>query len=277
MNKKLVWVLLAVFFGVAAFFAVSCRPPEVLNGEDGLSGNLVIGGSTSVAVAAEVLAMEFRILHPEVNIEVQSVGSSAGIVGANDETFDIGMSSRDLGPEEKAWGLHEVLICRDAIATIIHPDNPVRDLTLEQVRGIFLGEIRNWGEVGGNDAEITVVVREAGSGTRGAFEDIVHEDLAPFERAIYLVGTGGVRAGVAGDVDAIGYISTVAVDPTIRALSVDGVEPTLEQVRAGNYPIARPYIFMTKGEPIGLAKEFIDWVMSEEGQAILEEEGYVTM
>jgi len=239
-----------------------------------LTGTIVVGGSTSVYVVAASLAEQFMEKHPGVIVETHSLGSTAGIVGANEGTFNIGMSSRWLDGDEPGWGLKEFIICHDAIAPIVHLENPVTNLTMEQLKGIFLGEITNWREVGGNDLGITVIIREDGSGTRGAWEDIVHEDIDPVPTLI-LTGTGGVKAGVAGDPSAISYITAAALDEAVRALKVDGVEPTAEAVLGGQYAIARPYLFLTKGDPSPLAQQFIDFVLGQEGQQFLEDEGMV--
>jgi phosphate transport system substrate-binding protein len=236
----------------------------------GLTGRISVGGSTTVHVVAVPLAERFMEKHPGVVVETHSVGSTAGVVGAREGTFDIGMSSRLLRGEEPGWGLKEFSIWRDGLVPIVHPDNPVRNLTMEQLAGIFTGQITNWQEVGGRNQRITVIIREEGSGARASWEDHVHEDVDPAPTVI-LVGTGGVRAGVAGDPAAISYVSIPAVDPTVRALTVDGVEATLAIVEAGEWPISQTYLFLTRGDPSPLAQEFINFVLGEEGQAILRD------
>lgn len=238
------------------------------------ASTIVVGGSTSVYVVAAILAARFMEINPGVIVETHSLGSTAGIVGANEGTFDIGMSSRWLDGDEPGWGLNEFVICHDAIAPIVHPGNPVTGLTMEQLRQIFLGEITNWNEVGGNDLLITVIIREDGSGTRGAWEDIIHKDINAVPTLI-LTGTGGVKAVVAGDPSAISYITISALDDTVRALKVDGIEPTADAVLAGQYAVARPYLFVTKGDPSPLAQQFIDFALGPEGQQIIEDDGMV--
>lgn len=267
--KKGIWVLIGIVALVAIGIGVIIRPPAEMPAE-----RVVVGGSTSVYVVTVLLAERFMEKHPGVVVETHSVGSTAGIVGANEGIFDIGMSSRWLREAELAWGLDVIVTCHDAIAPIVHPDNPVRELTMEQVNKIFLGEITNWMEVDGKNMPITVIIREAGSGTRGAWEDIVHEDIDP-EPTLILVGTGGVRAGVAGDPSAISYITVAAVDGTVRALKVDGIEPTAEAVLAGDYEIARPFLFLTKGERLPWQQAFIDFVLGPQGQQMLADEGMV--
>ncbi|MCL0089951.1 phosphate ABC transporter substrate-binding protein [Dehalococcoidia bacterium] len=275
MKKGVLSSLLVVLLLATSVVAIGCPPEEEdPPAEDPVEERLVVGGSSSVYVVAVLLAERFMEKHPHIVVETHSVGSTAGVVGAHEGTFDIGMSSRWLKGDEPGWGLGEFVICHDAIAAIVHPDNPVENLTMEEVRKIFLGEITNWNEVGGKDVPITVIIREEGSGTRGAFEDIVHEDIEPVPTLIK-IGTGGVRAAVAGDPSAIGYITIAALDETVRALKVDGVAPTAAAVLAGDYGIARPFLFLTYGEPDPLERKFIDFVLGPEGQDMLADEGMV--
>ena len=282
--KKGIWVLIGVVALVAIGIGVIIRavapqvpPPPMpiaITPPPPVAERIVVGGSSSVYVVAVLLAERFMEKNPHVVVETHSVGSSAGVVGAKEGTFDIGMASRWLKGDEPGWGLEEFVICHDAIAAIVHPDNPVRGLTTGQLKKIFLGEITNWVEVGGQDMAITVIIREAGSGTRDAFEDIVHKKIDPVPTLI-LVGTGGVRAGVAGDPSAISYITLAAVDYSVRALKIDGVPPTTEAVLAGDYGITRPFLFLTRGELPPLSWAFIDFVFGPEGQQMLVDEGMV--
>lgn len=239
-----------------------------------LTGTITVGGSTSVYVVNALLAERFMAQHRDAVVAGHSVGSTAGIVGANEGTFDIGMSSRWLEGEELGWGLTVTTIAHDALSPVVHPDNPVTNLTMEQLNKIFVGEIRNWRDVGGSDMPITVVIREAGSGTRDAWEDIVHEDVDPHQTLIGK-GTGGVKVTVAGDVSAIGYMTIAAVDETVRAVTIDGVVPDAAAVLAGDWGVARPFLFLTKGEHSPLQQAYIDWVLGPEGQQLLEDEGLV--
>ncbi|ATZ61247.2 MAG: substrate-binding domain-containing protein [Methanosarcinales archaeon Met12] len=157
---------------------------------------------------------------------------------------------------------------------IVHPANPVIDLTTEQLRQIYAGEITNWREVGGRDAPIMVITREEGSGTRGAFEDMVMDDNPIFPGAITMVGAGGVKAALVGAERGIAYISLWGVDETVKVVKIDGVMPTAESVLAGDFGIARPYIFLTLGEEV-LERAFIDFVLSDAGQDIIREKGLV--
>lgn len=233
-----------------------------------LSGSLQIAGSSSVQPLSEELAMEFMKKFPNVKINVAGGGSGAGIKAAQDGTCDIGASSRELKPEEK--NVNEFIIAKDAIAVIVNPANSVSDLTMEQIKSIFSGEVTNWKDLGGKDAPIAVVIREDGSGTRGAFEEIVlGKDVKFANKAIIQNSTGAVRTTVASTPDAIGFVSLGALNSEVKALKVDGVDITKENVLNNSYKVARPFIYMTKEEPMGLTKHFIDFVLSSEGQKIV--------
>jgi len=236
--------------------------------EPKLSGSIQIAGSTSVQPLSEELAMEFMSKYPDVKINVAGGGSGAGIKAAQDGTCDIGASSRELKPEEK--NVNEFIIAKDAIAVIVNPANSVSDLTMEQIKSIFSGEVTNWKDLGGKDAPITVVIREDGSGTRGAFEEIVLGDIKFTDKAIIQNSTGALRTTVAGTPDAIGFVSLGALNDEVKALKIDGVDVTKENVLSNSYKVARPFIYMTKEEPVGLTKHFIDFVLSSEGQKIVE-------
>jgi len=240
---------------------------------------VIVAGSTSVQPYAEVLEEDYALLHPDSLIDIQGGGSSAGITAVESGTADIGMSSRMLKDEESH--LWSVEIAKDGLAIIIHPDNQVGDLTLEQVRGIYAGDIVNWSELGGSDARIHVIAREEGSGTRSAFEDLVmDEDSRITPRAIVQNSNGAVRMLVSDDKYAVGFISLGLVDhlqgmKPVKALRLDGVEPSRENVINGTYSLYRPFLFVCDGEPSGEAKNFIDFVMSPEGQDILVAEGLI--
>ncbi len=247
--------------------------PAVL-AADKLTGTLTVAGSTSVQPIAEMLAEEFQAQNPGVRINVQGGGSSAGIKAAQTGAAQIGTSSRELKADE-AKNLHQTLIARDGIAIVVHPGNKVANLTLAQIQKIFAGQITNWKEVGGKDAPIRVVIREAGSGTRGAFEELAMGKVAVTDRAIVQGSTGAVRQTVSGDPNAIGYISFDALGKEVRSLKVEGVEPKAENVKNSKYKMARPFLFLTRSAPAGVVKAFIDFVLSGEGQAIVAEEGLV--
>ncbi|EOD01474.1 phosphate ABC transporter substrate-binding protein [Caldisalinibacter kiritimatiensis] len=240
-----------------------------------LEGNIVIAGSTSVTPTAEKVADAFMERHPNVKIQVQGIGSSAGVKAAHEGACDIGMASRNLKAKEEEWGLTKHVIAYDGIAVIVHPNNKVGDLTKEQVQKIFKGEIKNWKEVGGEDHEIVVISRESGSGTRGAFEEIVGlegEDKSLVrEDALIAEGNGAVRANVSKKEYAIGYISLSYLNDSVKGVKINGVEPTVENIKAEKYPIYRPFLMITNGEMNELVKAYMDFMFSSEGQEIVAE------
>ncbi len=241
---------------------------------DSLEGTVIIAGSTSVQPVSELLAEEFQNMHPQVSVQVQGGGSTAGVVAAEEGTADIGASSRELREDEKH--LTEYVVGLDGIAVIVNPANPVEGLTIEQVQQIFAGEITNWSQVEGPSAEIIVATREEGSGTRGAFEEIVMGDASISNTALVQNSTGACRTAVAGDVNAISYVSLAAMDPEVKAVAIDGVAATVENIIAEVYPVFRPFLYLTSGEPTGLAKEFIDFIISPEAQPLIEEAGLIS-
>lgn len=234
-----------------------------------LGGSILIAGSTSVQPLSEELAMEFMNKFPNVKINVVGGGSGAGIKAVQEGACDIGASSRELKAEEK--NVKEFVIAKDAIAVIVNPANTVSDLTLEQIKDVFSGKVINWKDLGGEDSPITVVIREEGSGTREAFEEIVLGKGTKFtDQAIIHNSTGAIRTAVAQTPNAIGFISFGALNGEVKVLKIDGVELTKENVLNGSYKLARPFIYLTKKEPEGLTKQFIDFVLSSEGQKIIE-------
>ena len=242
------------------------------------SAKIAISGSTSVGPLVENEAEEFESNNPNVTIETNQTGSSSGIKDTKNGTSEIGMSSRELTSEE-AEGLDEVTVAVDCIAVVVNKDNPVQNLTLEQVKDIFTGKITNWKEVGGEDAPIVVVSRESGSGTRGAFEEILgYKETETVKTALINNSTGSTKAVVEGNENAIGYMSVGYVDNTISAVSIDRVEATSDNVKSGDYKIQRPFLLVYKeGSLSEEGQEFIDFILSEEGQKIVSEENLVTV
>ncbi|MDD8016171.1 MAG: phosphate ABC transporter substrate-binding protein [Acidobacteriota bacterium] len=237
------------------------------------AGELIVAGSTSIQPFADRWAEAYMARHPGRPVSVQGGGSSAGIRAARSGTAQIGTSSRDLKPDEK--DLKEIVVARDGLAVIVHPRNPLGGLTLEQARHIFLGEIRNWIHIGGREGPITVVTREEGSGTRGAFQELVMGKLRIAKGAIVEDSNGTVREIVAGDPNAIGYISLGLVDDRVKALALDEVPASEENILAGRYKLVRPFLFVTNGEPGREAGPFIDFVLSPEGQKMIQLEGLI--
>jgi len=235
---------------------------------------IIVAGSTSVQPYAEVLAEEYMILHPDAVIDIQGGGSSAGIMAAQSGTSNLGMSSRVLKDEEKS--LWYVEIARDGLAVIINPANPVQNLTLEQVSDIYSAKISDWSQLGGTKAKIHVITREDGSGTRDAFVSLVMGESNITPRAIVQDSNGAVKQLVADDPNAIGFISLGLVDVTVKALELDGVAASRENVMNGSYNLSRPFLFVALAEPTGQTKEFLDFVLSAEGQQMLINEGLIS-
>lgn len=211
--------------------------------------------------------------HHGVSVNVQGGGSSTGYRAAKSGAAQIGMLSRRLKAEEA--DVIPVTIATDAIAVVVHASNPVSGVTTAQLRGIFTGEIRNWRFAGGPDRPIHVITREDGSGTRGSFDETVIGDGMVMSSAVVQDSNGAILETVASDPNAIGYVSLGLVDDRVRAVALDGVPPTHDTARSGEYKIVRPFIFATRGKPAGIVKEFIDFVLSDHGQAVLEENGLI--
>lgn len=236
-------------------------------------------GSTTVAVPMEELAAKYKEEKTDAVIEVQGVGSSAGVKAAHEKTADIGMVSRELKDSEKEYGLIETVIAHDGIAVVVNPANGVSDLTADQVKGIFEGTITNWSEVGGANEDIIVVTREDGSGTRSAFEEILglQKDYegkkisSIAQTALVAEGNGTIKATVASKTGAIGYVSLGYVDDTVTTISVDGVVPTPETVKSGEYSVARPLLILTQPDAPEYVQEYVEFILGDEGQEVVSE------
>lgn len=244
-----------------------------------LSGSISMSGSTSMEKVSNALCESFMKKYPDVTVTVEFTGSSAGVESVLSGKCDIGNSSRNLKEEEKINGAAENIMAIDGIAVAVDPKNKVTDLTKDQLTGIYTGQIKNWSEIGGDNMPIVVVGREAGSGTRGAFEEILKvEDACTY--ANELDSTGAVMAKVASTPGAIGYISLDAVDDSVIALKLDGVEPTAENIKAGTYFLNRPFVMATNGEISAqneLVQAWFDYVLSAEGQEVVKSVGLITV
>ena len=244
-----------------------------------LSGSISMVGSTSMEKLANALSEAFMEKYPDVTVTAEFAGSGAGVEAVTNGTADIGNSSRSLKDEEKAAGVVENVVAIDGIAVCVDPANEVANLTKEQLTNIYNGTITNWKEVGGADEPIIVIGREAGSGTRGAFEELVDlKDACKY--ANELDSTGAVIAKVASTPGAIGYASLDALDDSVKALSLEGVEATAENIKAGNYFLSRPFVMATKGEiseQNDLVQAWFDFVLGDEGQQVASEVGLITV
>ncbi len=269
-TKYIIGIIVAIIVIVGAYL--------VLAGGGGQE-KITIVGSTSVQPVAEKLATEYMKKNNSVKITVQGGGSAVGIKSVEDGTANIGTSSKSLKANE-SQGLTQWELGKDGIAIVVNNNNAIKGLTTEQVKGILSGNITNWKEVGGSDGKINVIVREEGSGTRDAVQDIVLGKLPNGTKvgfvkdAIVQSSTEAVQQSVAQDTNAIGFISFASVNGT-KALEINNVAVSEATILDGTYKIQRPFLFMVKGEPTGAVKAFIDWVNGPEGQAIIKSEKVV--
>ena len=244
-----------------------------------LSGTISMVGSTSMEKFANALSESFMEKHPGVTVTAEFVGSGAGVEAVSNGTADIGNSSRNLKDEEKADGVAENIVAIDGIAVVVDAANTVEDLTKQQLSDIYEGKITNWKDAGGNDAPIVVVGREFGSGTRSAFEELLElEDVCKYSNE--LDSTGAVMAKVASTPGAIGYVSLDVLDDTVKAVKLEGAEPTEENIKAGSYFLSRPFVMATKGEiseQNDLVKALFDYIYSEEGAEIVKSVGLIAV
>ena len=241
-----------------------------------VSGSVSTDGSTSMEKVIGALGEAFEENNSGVTFTYNPTGSGSGITAVAEGRCDIGLSSRNLKDEEKAQGLTETILALDGIAIIVNPDNPVNDLDLETIGRIYRGEITNWKEIGGNDLEIVLIGREAGSGTRDGFEFITDtEDVCKYRQE--LTSTGDVITTVAGNPAAIGYASLASVKETVKALSVSGIMPTEETVKDGSYVVQRPFVLVTRSnvELSEAAQKFFDYITSSEANEIISSAGAV--
>lgn len=240
-----------------------------------LSGTLTLTGSTSMADVSNALAESFMLENPGVTISVGGNGSGEGPTAVNDGTAQIGLLSRGLKDSERPENFDQYIIGYDGIAVIVNSESEVKELTLEQVAQIYKGEITNWSEVGGKDAPIHAIGREAASGTRGAFEEI----LKVKDECIYTEeqnSTGSVKQSVTSNPNAIGYVSLSAVDETVHAVSLNGVTPSIDTVNNGDYELQRPFLMITtKSSSDELTQAFMSYVFSSEGMMIVADDGVV--
>ncbi|HIU10962.1 MAG TPA: phosphate ABC transporter substrate-binding protein [Candidatus Avidehalobacter gallistercoris] len=240
------------------------------------SGTVATDGSTSMEEVISVLGEAFMAQNDGVTFTYNPTGSGSGITAVQEGRCDIGLSSRSLKDEEKAAGLTETVLAYDGIAIIVNPANPVNDLTIEQIAAIFTGEITNWNEVGGNDAPIVLIGREAGSGTRDGFESITGTNDACAYRQ-ELTSTGDVITTVSSNADAIGYASLASVKESVKTLAVDGVTPDETTVKDGSYVVQRPFVLVTKSDTAlsETAQKFYDFATSSDAVELIAGAGVV--
>ena len=246
------------------------------NTSTAVTGTVATDGSTSMEKVIGALSESFMANNADTTVTYNPTGSGSGITAVQEGTCDIGLSSRALKDEEKAAGLKETVLAYDGIAIIVHPDNPVSDLSLEQIAKLYTGEITNWKDVGGNDAQVVLIGREAASGTRDGFESITGtKDKCQYRQE--LTSTGDVITAVSQNPDAIGYASLASIKDSVKALNVDGVTPGEDTVKDGNYKVQRPFVLVTvEGKALSpVAQTFFDYATSPDAAAIIAKAGAV--
>lgn len=269
LNKKVITILASMALVSSIAMGCSKKTEDV--------DSVTISGSTSVGPLIEKEAEEFKTTSPDINVQVNQLGSSAGIKDAINGTVQVGMTSRDLKEDEKNQGLKEVEIAYDGIALITNKSNSIKSLSLSQIKDIYTGKIKNWKEIGGKDTPIVVVSREDGSGTRDSFQEKVgykSEELTP--EAQIADGSGNIKSLVSTNENAIGFISFEYLDDSINALQVDNIDPTPKNVLDKTYKISRAFLLVYKEDKASEnTKKFIDFILSEEGQNVVEDNGLI--
>lgn len=258
---------------IRCLFFLLCVALAVTFGCGRGGSTITVAGSTAFQPFAEKLADLYMAANPGSTITIQGGGSAVGIQSALSGAANIGMADLVILPKD-AQSLKTVIVARDGIVMIVNPKNPVKNLTLDQIRNIYNGKIKNWKEVGGSDQAVTVVSREEGSGTRSSFEAII-KNITLTKEAIIQDSNGTVRETVANDHNSIGYISHGLVNNKISALMLNGIACTNDDINKGLYPLVRPVYFLTREEPQGLSKSFIDFILSEQGQKTILTNGLI--
>ncbi len=271
--------------GILAFLLVLCLSLAGCGGSDQKDGDgeeqttIIIAGSTSVQPLSEALAEAYMEQNPNAAIEVQGGGSGQGIKSIKENIADIGALSREIKGDEKNTVAAEHVIARDGIAVVVNPDVRVGDLTLEQIKEIYTGKIKNWKTLGGADRPITVVSREEGAGTRSSFTEIINIAENGVDNttkaALVQPSTGAIKKTVAKTPDSIGYISLNILDDTVKGVKVEGVAPTVDNILSDDYKLQRPFLYVVNSQVSDAAKEFIGFAMSQEGQKITREAGFI--
>ena len=277
--KKIIALLLTALLALSLVACGSEGKTDDTKTDDqpaALTGTVSTDGSTSMEKVIGALSESFMSANGGVTVNYNPTGSGSGITAVQEGTCDIGLSSRALKDEEKSAGLKETVLAYDGIAIIVHPDNPVSDLSVEQIAKLYTGEITNWKDVGGNDAEVVLIGREAASGTRDGFESITGtKDACQYRQE--LTSTGDVITAVSQNPDAIGYASLASVKDTVKALNVNGVTPSEATVKDGSYTVQRPFVLVTvEGKALSpAAQAFFDYALSADAAPIISAAGAV--
>ena len=280
MKKRILTGLIAAGVLVASLGLAGCGGKGgSADGAGAAGGTVTIAGSTSVQPLSEAMAEVYMENNADVTVEVQGGGSGQGIKSVEEKIADIGALSRAVKEEEKGSVAEEYEIAKDGVAVVVNQDVKTDDLKLEQIKDIYTGKIKNWKEVGGDNQPITVVTREEGSGTRGAFTEttgVAEDDKDNTTKdALVQPSTGAVKETVAKTPNSIGYVSLGALDDTVKTVKVEGVDATVDNVLSGDYKIQRPFVYVVNSELSETAKAFIDFALGAEGQKIVEESGFI--
>jgi phosphate transport system substrate-binding protein len=290
MNKRtgIIYLVLVITFLMSVFSACGNQKNDNSTNEDtkadssetkDIAGTITMVGSTSMEKLSNVVAEAFMEKYPNVTVSTEFIGSSAGVEAVLAGTVNIGNASRSLKDSEKSAGAFENIVAIDGIAVILDKSNTVTSLTKEQLVKIYTGEITNWSDIGGSNQPIVVVGRESGSGTRGAFEELLDiEDICKYSNEIN--STGGVFAKVASIPGAIGYVSLDVIDETVIAANIDGIEPTEANIKEGSYLLSRPFVMATLGEistQSELVQTFFEYMKSDEGKDLVKSIGLITV
>lgn len=265
--KKFGFIVLAMVFMASVVYA----------------GNININGSTTVLPIAQKVAESYMKENPDAKISISGGGSGNGIKAIIDGTADIGNSSRAMKPEEEKLAKEKGVtpasftVAYDCIIPVVHPSNTLKDITMDQLKAIYKGDIRNWKEIGGPDKAIVIISRDTSSGTYEVWEEKVMKKERVFPGALLQASNGAVAQAVSKNPNAVGYVGVGYLNNTLKALSVNGVVGSKETTLNGKFPISRPLFMFTKGQPAGEIKSFIDYVMADKGQKLVEESGFVPL
>jgi phosphate transport system substrate-binding protein len=277
MRKNVINIFIQILILVILLSSCSGQTVQPTSTESPLSGRITFSGSTTMQPLVAQLSEVFRQRHPQVSLEVAAGGSLVGIQAVHEGTADIGMASRALSTEESD-GINVHVVGIDALAIVVHPDNPVDSISLAQLKDIYMGVITNWKELGGNDLEIITIQRETSSGTRGAFDDLALEKKEPTSITLQTAITAGdVAANVAQQPAAIGYVGFGNLESNLKVLAIDGTLPSQESINDGTYPLFRPLSLLTGPLSQPLADEFINFILSPEGQDYVKKFGWIPM
>lgn len=274
MARKL-WTTVLIIFCLLISSGCATASPSPAPTSAPIVRSITFAGSTTVQPLAAEIGQAFNAQYPEVTLDIAAGGSTVGITAIHEGTVDIGMASRALKPDE-AEGITVHQIAVDVLAVVVNAANPVENLTSTQLQDIYLGKITNWQAVGGSDAPIMAVIRETNSGTRGAFDEIVLDKAEPAVPNLQIAITAGDMAAlVAKEAHAIGYVGFGNIETGMKALSIDGISPTEENVRSGDYRLTRPLFLLTGPLTQPIAQTYIDFALSAEGQSIVVDHGWV--